>query len=245
MIVLLVRHSDDGGMRSASAPQFAVQSIQKIPNFAFLPAREHCRTRANQFPLLDRKIDSTAQLIDNLFYTLSEAWSGVNCADLMAAQGAFRTDFYDRFILRPKHRAYYCSGWPVKKIGPKGALGSHEIRPIHSAPSLGQSIWRLAPPIKDAVWGIRLKWTRSLAINVMKKHDDVIKSALISKVISTQVRMLWLQFPRILRKRSNDMVPRACNHSLLSIHHSGGQHTYYIGMWSSGYGLVTFFGIKQ
>jgi len=37
-------------------------------------------------------------------------------------------------------RAYYRSGRPVIKIGPKGALGSHEIRPIHSAPSLGQSI---------------------------------------------------------------------------------------------------------
>jgi len=49
-------------------------------------------------------------------YTLSEAWSGVNWADLMAAQGAFGTDFYDR------------------------SDGSHEIRPIHSAPSLGQSI---------------------------------------------------------------------------------------------------------
>jgi len=107
--------------------------------------------------------------------------------DLMAAQGAFGTDFYDRSILRPKHRAYYRSGRPVCnrtvplcvfggfvfvlkkeelltvleriyfllnyefimnllyyytviKIGPKGALGSHEIRPIHSAPSLGQSI---------------------------------------------------------------------------------------------------------
>jgi len=43
-------------------------------------------------------------------YTLSDAWSGVNWADLMAAQGAFRTDFYDRSILRPKHRAYYRSG---------------------------------------------------------------------------------------------------------------------------------------
>jgi len=31
-----------------------------------------------------------------LIYTLSEAWSGVNWADLMAAQGAFGTDFYDR-----------------------------------------------------------------------------------------------------------------------------------------------------
>jgi len=41
----------------------------------------------------------------------------------MAVQGAFGTDFYERSILRPK-----------------GALGSHEIRPIHSASSLGQSI---------------------------------------------------------------------------------------------------------
>jgi len=64
----------------------------------------------------------------------------VNWADLMAAQGAFGTDFYDRSILRPKHRAYYRSGRPAIKIGPKGALGSHEISPIHSAPSLGQSI---------------------------------------------------------------------------------------------------------
>jgi len=63
----------------------------------------------------------------------------VNWADLVAAQGAFVTDFYARSILRPKHRAYYRSGRPVIKIGPKGPLGSHEIRPIHSAPSLGQS----------------------------------------------------------------------------------------------------------
>jgi len=34
----------------------------------------------------------------------------VKWADLMAAQGAFGTDFYDRSILRPKHRAYYRSG---------------------------------------------------------------------------------------------------------------------------------------
>jgi len=70
--------------------------------------------------------------------TLSEAWSGVNWADLMAAQGAFGTDFYDRSIIL--RRAYYRSGRPVIKIGPKGTLGSHEIGPIHSAPSLGQSI---------------------------------------------------------------------------------------------------------
>jgi len=64
----------------------------------------------------------------------------VNWADLMAAQGAFGTDFYDRSILRPKYRAYYRSGRPVIKIGPKGGLGIHEIRPIHSDPSLVQSI---------------------------------------------------------------------------------------------------------
>jgi len=64
----------------------------------------------------------------------------VNWADLMTAQGAFGTDFYHRSMLRPKHRAYYRSGRPVIKIGPKGALCSHEIRPIHSTPSLGQSI---------------------------------------------------------------------------------------------------------
>jgi len=58
----------------------------------------------------------------------------------MAGQGAFGTDFYDRSIFRPKHRSYYRSGRSVIKIGPKGALASHEIRPIHSAPSLGQSI---------------------------------------------------------------------------------------------------------
>jgi len=42
--------------------------------------------------------------------TLSEAWSEVNWADLMAAQGAFGTETEYR---------------PVIKIGPKGALGSH------------------------------------------------------------------------------------------------------------------------
>jgi len=49
-------------------------------------------------------------LVSRYHYTLSEAWSGVNWADLMAAHGAFWTDFYDRSILRPKHRAYYRSG---------------------------------------------------------------------------------------------------------------------------------------
>jgi len=73
----------------------------------------------------------------------------------MAAQGASGTDFYDRSILRPKHRAYYRSGRPVIKIGPKGALGSHEIRPIHSAPSLELSIvlWTVDLASPDKLWG--------------------------------------------------------------------------------------------
>jgi len=41
----------------------------------------------------------------------------VNWADLMAAQGAFGTDFYDRSILRPKHPAYYRSG-PIAQFTP-------------------------------------------------------------------------------------------------------------------------------
>jgi len=54
---------------------------------------------------------------------VSEASRGVNWADLMAAQGAFVTDFYDRSKLRPNHRAYYRSGRLVIKIGHKGGLG--------------------------------------------------------------------------------------------------------------------------
>jgi len=51
-------------------------------------------------------------------YTLSEAWSEVNWADLMAAQGAVGTDFYDSSILHPKHRVYYRSGIMfVNRIG--------------------------------------------------------------------------------------------------------------------------------
>jgi len=73
-------------------------------------------------------------------YTLSEAWSGVNWADLMAAQGAFGTDFYDRSTRTIVGTMLWTEYRPVIEIDPKGALGSHEIRPIHSAPSLGQSI---------------------------------------------------------------------------------------------------------
>jgi len=73
-------------------------------------------------------------------YTLSEAWSGVIWADLMAAQGAFETDFYDRSARTILGTMLWTEYRPVIKICPKGALGSLEIRPIHSSPSLGQSI---------------------------------------------------------------------------------------------------------
>jgi len=70
-------------------------------------------------------------------YTLSEAWGGVNWADLMAAFGTY---FYDRSTRTIVGTMLWTEYRTVIKIGPKGALGSHEIRPIHSAPSLGQSI---------------------------------------------------------------------------------------------------------
>jgi len=76
----------------------------------------------------------------NMVYTLTEAWSGVKWADLMAAQGAFGTDIYDRSSRTIVGTMLWTENRPVIKIGPKGALGSHEIRPIHSAPSFGQSI---------------------------------------------------------------------------------------------------------
>jgi len=58
----------------------------------------------------------------------------------MAAQGAFWTDFYDRST-RTIVGTMLCTDYRlVIKIGPKDALGSHEIHPIHSAPSLGQSL---------------------------------------------------------------------------------------------------------
>jgi len=73
-------------------------------------------------------------------YTLSEAWSGVDWTDLMAAQGAIGTDFYDRSSRTIVGTMLGTEYRPVIKIGPKGALGSHTIRPIHSAPNLGLSI---------------------------------------------------------------------------------------------------------
>jgi len=61
-------------------------------------------------------------------YTLSEAWSGVNWADHMAAQGAFVTDFCDRSTRTIVGTMLWTEYRPVKKIGPIGALGSHAMR---------------------------------------------------------------------------------------------------------------------
>jgi len=58
----------------------------------------------------------------------------------MAAQGSFGDAFYDTSISTIVGTMLWTQYRPVIKIGPKGALGSHEIGPIHSAPSLGQSI---------------------------------------------------------------------------------------------------------
>jgi len=74
------------------------------------------------------------------YEVLSEAWSGVNWADFMAAQGAFGTDFYDRSTRTIVGTMLWTEYRPVIKIGPKCTLSSHEIRPIQSVPSLGQSI---------------------------------------------------------------------------------------------------------
>jgi len=60
----------------------------------------------------------------------------------MAAQGAFGTDFYGRSTRTIVGTMLWTEYRSVIKIGPKGTLGSHEIHPIHSAPSLGQSIER-------------------------------------------------------------------------------------------------------
>jgi len=60
--------------------------------------------------------------------------------DLMAAQGAFGTDVYDRSTRTIVGTMLWTEYRPVIKIGPKGALGSYEIRPIHSVQSLEQSI---------------------------------------------------------------------------------------------------------
>jgi len=77
-----------------------------------------------------------SQMFPQVLYSVR----GLERSELGGSHGCPWTDFYDRStrtivgtMLRTEYRS-------VIKIGPKGALGSHEIHPIHSAPSLGQSI---------------------------------------------------------------------------------------------------------
>jgi len=55
---------------------------------------------------------------------------------LNGCPGRLWTDFYDRSTRTIVGTMLWTEYRPVIKIGPKG---SHEIRPIHSVPSLGQS----------------------------------------------------------------------------------------------------------
>jgi len=63
----------------------------------------------------------------------------VNCADLMAAQGAFGTDFYDRSIRSIVGTMLWMEYRPVIKIGPKGpkapwaAMRSAQFTPLQAS----------------------------------------------------------------------------------------------------------------
>jgi len=63
-------------------------------------------------------------------YTLSEAWSGVNWADLMAAQGAFGTEFYDRSTRTIVGTMLWTECRPVIKIGP---MRSAQFTPLQAS----------------------------------------------------------------------------------------------------------------
>jgi len=124
------RFSGSGGL---ATPTTSHRFDLLTPNYSTL-----CNPRAFPGPPIVLLFPPQYFLMD--WYTLSEAWGGVNWADLMAAHGAFGTDYYDRSTRTIVGTMLSTEYRPVIKIGPKGALGSHEIRPIHSAPSLGQSI---------------------------------------------------------------------------------------------------------
>jgi len=74
------------------------------------------------------------KVIYHIGYTLSEAWSGVNWADLMAAQGAFGADFYDRSTRKIVGTMLWTEYRPVIKIGPKGALQPDPPNSLRSKP---------------------------------------------------------------------------------------------------------------
>jgi len=64
------------------------------------------------------------ELHSHFSYTLFEAWSGVNWADLMAAQGPFGTDFYDRSTRTIVGTMLWTEYRPVIKVGPPNSLRS-------------------------------------------------------------------------------------------------------------------------
>jgi len=79
----------------------------------------------------------TTHMIDeviSLIYTLSEAWSWVNMADIMAAQGAFGTDFYDRSTRKivGRHHALCTEYRPVPKA-PWAAMRSVQYTPLQAS----------------------------------------------------------------------------------------------------------------
>jgi len=117
-----------------------INYLQKLCRFLFVEIEMVCHTHYYVWVLCCRSFQALFNKLFLVSYTLSEAWSGVNLADLMAAQGAFGADFYERSTRTIVGTMIWTEYRPVIKIGPKGTLGSHEIRPIHSAPSLGQSI---------------------------------------------------------------------------------------------------------
>jgi len=65
---------------------------------------------------------------------------GLERSELGESHGCPGTDFYERSTRTIVGTMLWTEYRPVIKICPKCVLGSHEIRPIHSAPSLGQSI---------------------------------------------------------------------------------------------------------
>jgi len=127
-------------------PQYRHPKRRSSHHYAMTQTCRHFGPTTNSpIAVYSQKSEKKIQLIKlktcrKIWYTLSEAWTGVNWTDLMTAQGAFGTDFYERSTRTIVGTMVWTEYRPVIKIGPKGAPGCHEIRPIHSVPSLGQSI---------------------------------------------------------------------------------------------------------
>jgi len=89
---------------------------------------------------------------------------------------------WDRFLWQVYQNDSRHNAWteyrPVIKIGPKGDLVSHEIRPIHSAPSLGQSV----TPMKYIVWMTETKSSK-VSPYVRSKKSHTIEPDIIYKLI--------------------------------------------------------------